>query len=57
MVDALGIIIDRRSKRRPRKMESKTMEKIGCVYILIKKLMGKMKSNIARFDPTIISLF
>jgi len=33
MVEALGIIIDRRSKIRPRKMENKTIEKIGCVSI------------------------
>jgi len=31
MVEALGIIIDRRPKGRPRKMESWTIEKIGCV--------------------------
>jgi hypothetical protein len=31
MVEALGIIIDRRPKGRPRKMENYTIEKIGCV--------------------------
>ena len=31
MVEILGIIIDRHPKRRPRKMESKTIDKIGCV--------------------------
>lgn len=30
MVDALGIIIDRRPKGKSRKMESQTIEKIGC---------------------------
>ncbi|GAF91449.1 unnamed protein product [marine sediment metagenome] len=32
MVETLGIIIDRRPKGRPRRMESKTIEKIGCPY-------------------------
>jgi hypothetical protein len=38
MVEALGItiMIDRRPKGRPRKMESKTVEKIECTTILIK---------------------
>ena len=31
IVEALGIIIDRRPKERPRKIESQTIEKIGCV--------------------------
>ena len=31
MVETLGIIIDRRSKERPRKRENQTIEKIGCV--------------------------
>ena len=31
MVEVLGIIIDRHPKGRPRKMESQTIEKIGCV--------------------------
>ena len=35
MVDALDIIIDRRPKRRLRKMESQTIEKPGCVLIFI----------------------
>ena len=36
MVEALGITIDRRPKGRHRKMESHTIEKIGCApYILI----------------------
>ena len=30
MVEALDIIIDRRPKGRPRKMENQTIEKIGC---------------------------
>ena len=33
MVETLGIIIDRRPKERPRKMESQTIEKIGFVPI------------------------
>jgi len=33
MVEALGIIIDRRLKARLRKMESYILEKIGCVSI------------------------
>ena len=42
MVEALGIIIDRRPKGRPHKMESYTIEKIGCVVpILIKKMRGE----------------
>jgi len=32
MVEVLGIIIGRNSKGRPCKMESETIEKIGCVY-------------------------
>ncbi len=31
IVEALGVIIDRRAKERPRKMKSKAIEKIGCV--------------------------
>ena len=31
MVEALGIIINRRPKGRPRKMESQIIEKLGCV--------------------------
>jgi len=31
MVEALGITIDKRPKGSPRKMESQTIEKIGCV--------------------------
>ena len=31
MVEALGIIIDRHLKVRPRKLESQIIEKIGCV--------------------------
>jgi hypothetical protein len=34
MVEALGIIIDRRPKRRPCKMESQTIEKIGHLFSL-----------------------
>jgi len=41
MVKTLGIIIDRRPKGRPRKMETQTIEKIGCVSILIKKIEGE----------------
>jgi len=56
MVETLGIIIDRRPKERPRKMESYTIEKNRmCCPILIKKLRGKRKSNIARSDPIIIA--
>ena len=32
MVEALGIIIDRHPKGRPRKRENYTIEKIGCPY-------------------------
>ena len=32
IVEALGIIIGRRPKGRPHKMESQIIEKIGCVY-------------------------
>jgi len=40
MVEALGItIIDRRSKERPRKVESLTIEKIGCTSILINLIL------------------
>jgi len=35
MVEALGITVDRRPKGRPRKMESQTIEKIGCVVVPI----------------------
>jgi len=50
MVEALGIIIDKRpkSKGRPRKRESQTIKRIGCVPILIKKTRGKRKSDISR---------
>jgi hypothetical protein len=34
MVEAFGIIIDRRPKRRLCKMESQAIEKMGCVSIL-----------------------
>ena len=37
MVEALGIIIDRRPKEITLKRESQTIEKIGCILILIKK--------------------
>ncbi len=41
MVEALDIIIDRCSKGIPRKgVESWTIEKIGCIPILIKKIEG-----------------
>ena len=35
MVEALGITMDRRPKGSTRKVESQTIEKIGCVVILI----------------------
>ena len=34
MIETLGIIIDRRPKRRPRKRENYTIEKIGCIPII-----------------------
>jgi hypothetical protein len=37
MVEALGIIIDRRPKGRHRKIKKLTIEKIGRVSILIRK--------------------
>jgi hypothetical protein len=37
MVEILGIIIDRRPKRRPRKREKQIIEKIGCTYFKKKK--------------------
>jgi len=37
-VKTLGIIIDRHPKGRPRKMESKTIEKIGCSLLLFSPL-------------------
>ena len=37
MVEALVIIINRRPKGRSRKMKNYTIEKIGCVSILIKR--------------------
>ena len=36
MVEALGIIIDRHLKGRSRKIESQTIDKIGCVHFLKK---------------------
>ena len=33
MIEALGIIIDRYPKGKLRKMESQTIEKIGCVFL------------------------
>lgn len=41
MGEALGITIDRRFKGRPCKMGSQTIEKIGYVSILIKKIEGE----------------
>ena len=35
MVETLGIIIDRHSKGRPRKMKNQTIEKIGCVVPIL----------------------
>jgi len=41
-IDTLGITVNRRPKGRLRKMESQTIEKIGCVIpILIKKIEGE----------------
>ena len=37
MVEGLGIIIDRRPKGKPRKIESQTIEKIGYILILLRK--------------------
>lgn len=37
MVETLGIIIDRRPKGKSRKMESQTIEKIGCVVPIFHK--------------------
>ena len=45
MVEVLGIIIYRRPKGKPHKMESQTIDKIGCVSILIKKIKDKRISN------------
>jgi len=33
MVEVLSIIINKRPKERPRKMENQTIEKIGCVAL------------------------
>jgi len=38
MVEPLNITIDRCLKGRPRKRENNTIEKIGCVSFLIKKI-------------------
>jgi hypothetical protein len=43
MVEALGIIIYRRPKGRPRKMENYTIEKIGCVVPIFLLLETKQK--------------
>jgi len=48
MVEALDNIIDRHPKGKPRKIKNYTIEKIGRVHILIKKMRGKRKSDIAR---------
>jgi hypothetical protein len=40
MVEALGIIIDRRPKERPLKMENYNIEKIVCIPISIKNSGG-----------------
>ena len=48
MVEALSIVIDRRPKGRPHKMESLTIEKIRCVSILLtitNVLTGRHKEN------------
>ena len=41
MVEPLGIIIDRHPKGRICKRENWTIEKIGCVSALIKKIEGE----------------
>ena len=41
MVEALGVIIDKRPKGRPCKVENYTIEKIGCIPILINKIDEK----------------
>ena len=38
LIETLGIIINRRSKGRPRKRENYTIEKIGCVVPIFQKL-------------------
>jgi len=43
MVETLGVIIDSCPKGRPPKMESQTIEKIGCVLILKKSIERKEK--------------
>jgi len=37
MVETLGITVDRRPKERLRRMESRTIEKIGCIPVFNKK--------------------
>ncbi len=53
MVEALGIIIDRRPKGRPRKREGYTIGKIGCVSILIRKIEGEEEKRYCKtpLDP------
>jgi len=56
MVKALGIIIGRRRKWRPRKIENQTIEKIGCVpifYFLILKYRDSEGLR-GKFVPIII---
>ena len=43
MVEALGTIIDRRPEERPRKMESYTIKKIGCILIFYAKKPQRLK--------------
>jgi len=43
MVEVLGIIIDRRPKGRSHKRENSTIERIGCISILIILIMGDNK--------------
>jgi hypothetical protein len=43
MVETLGIIIYRRFKERPRKVESQSIEKIRCVFYL--KIFLKKRRN------------
>ena len=59
MVKALDIIIDRRPKGRSCKMESQNInhrKNRMCCPILIKKLRGKRKNDIARPVVPIIAL-
>jgi hypothetical protein len=50
MVEALGIIIDRCPKGRPRKKESQTIEKIGCVVLIIPFLIGVNREMVRKLS-------